>query len=99
MAEGKRDSNWVNITIGTIMIVLNLWWIYSSAERFYCQNCGCGILYYVLIPNWILIINIIGGNTGAFLAVKMIKKRISAWTTISINFGLFCFCILIFSVL
>ncbi|NDV95975.1 hypothetical protein D0T84_13790 [Dysgonomonas sp. 521] len=91
----KEESNLVNIAIGIIMIILNSVWLYYSSERFYCQNFGCGILYNFLIPNWILMINIICALIGIIFAAKLIRKRISAWTAIPINLGLFCCCILI----
>ncbi|MFV0328357.1 MAG: hypothetical protein ACK5KL_00835 [Dysgonomonas sp.] len=94
MAEKKGDSNLASNFIGWVIIVLNLLWLYSTIHRFYDQNFG-SILYIFLIPNWILIINIICGFVGIFLAAKLIRKKISAWTALPVNFGLFCFCILI----
>lgn len=92
---GKKDNNLVNKSLGIILIILNILWVYGCAERLYCQNFACGILYNFLIPNWILAINIICGFIGIFLAAKLIRKKISAWTAIPINLGLFCCCILI----
>ncbi|MFG5859095.1 hypothetical protein LDB17_12935 [Dysgonomonas sp. Shenzhen-Wh21] len=64
----------------------------------YNYNFG-NILYLYKIPEWILVLNTICGLIGVLLAVRLIKDKISAWTVIPANFGLFCICILIESFL
>lgn len=94
MEEKKKDIDLVNITIGIIMIMLNLWWIYIISERL-CDQKFDEALYLFSIPNWVLILEIIGGFIGILLAAKLIRKRISVWSAVPINFGIFCCCILI----
>jgi len=90
----KKESNLVNIIIGIIMIILNTIWIYHHAELFYGYHFT-GILYFFKYPDWVLILSTICGFIGIFLAARLIKRKISAWTAIPINFGLICICILI----
>lgn len=88
----KKDNNLVNKTIGIIMIILNLLWIYPQLDRLYGFS---GTLYGIIYPDWVLILNTICGLIGMFLAVRLIKRKISTWTAIPVNFGLICVCILI----
>lgn len=90
MAAEKKADNQVNKAIGTLMILLNCLWLFNNLERIW----GGG-LYIIWLPNWILAMNIICALTGIFLAVRLIKKKISAWTALPVNFGLFCVCMLI----
>lgn len=94
MAAEKKADNLVNITIGVIMIILNCLWLYRWLELLYGYHFS-GKLYLFQYPNWILVMNIICALTGIFLAVRLIKKKISAWTALPANFGLFCICMLI----
>lgn len=91
---GKKDSNLVNIVIGIVMIILNLLWIYRQLELLYGYHFT-GRLYLFMFPDWVLILNTICGLIGIFLAVRLIKRKISTWTAVPINFGLICICILI----
>ncbi|HML64276.1 MAG TPA: hypothetical protein PKC55_05550 [Dysgonomonas sp.] len=94
----KKYSNLVNVIIGILLIILNICWIYFQLRLLYNYNFG-NILYLYKIPEWILVLNTICGLIGVLLAVRLIKDKISAWTVIPANFGLFCICILIESFL
>lgn len=97
MAE-KRYSNLVDVIIGILLIILNICWIYFQLRLLYNYNFS-DIVYLYKIPEWILVLNTICGLIGVLLAVRLIKDRISAWTAIPVNCGLFCICILIESFL
>lgn len=97
MAE-KKESNLVNIIIGIIMIILNILWIYYQVELLYRYHIRRGF-YFEQTSDWILILNIICGLIGILLAIRLIKRKVSAWTAIPVNFGLICICILIESIL
>lgn len=94
MAAEKKANDLVNRSIATLMIVLNCFWLYHWLELFYGYHFGGGF-YFFRYPDWILVMNIIGGLIGIYLAIRLIKRKISAWTALPVNIGLYCICLLI----
>lgn len=90
MTAEKKANDLVNRSIGTLMIVLNCFWLFNYAERIWG-----GKLYLLMIPNWLIALNVICAFISIFLAIRLIKRKISAWTALPVNIGLYCICLLI----
>ncbi len=88
-AEKKADSL-VNISIGILMIVLNCFWLFYNLEHIWD-----GDLYLFIFPDWMTALNITCALIGILLAISLIKRKISAWTALPVNIGLYCICLLI----
>ena len=63
---------------GIIQIVISVVFIYFHAELFYGYNYS-GKLYLFMIPNWILILNMLLGIIGIFIGVKTYKGTLTTW--------------------
>jgi len=63
---------------GIIQIVISIVFIYFHAGLFYGYNFT-NILYLVMIPNWILILNMLLGIIGIFIGVKTYKGTLKIW--------------------
>lgn len=90
MAAEKKGNNAGDRSIGTLMIVLNCLWLFNYLERIWG-----GKLYLFMIPNWLIALNVICAFIGIYLAIRLIKRKISAWTALPVNIGLYCICLLI----
>ncbi len=90
MTVEKKANNYGDKSIGTLMIVLNCFWLFNYLERIWG-----GKLYLFMIPNWLIGLNVICALTCIFLAIRLIKRKISAWTALPVNIGLYCICLLI----
>lgn len=88
MSAEKKANNLVNASIGTLMIVFNCFWLFNNLE---CIR----ELYHFMIPDPIPALNIICALIGIFLAIRLIKGKISSWTALPVNIGLYCICLLI----
>ena len=63
---------------GIIQIVISIVFIYFHAELFYGYHFS-GNLYLFMIPNWILVLNILLGIIGIFIGVKTYKGTLKIW--------------------
>ena len=63
---------------GIIQIVISIVFIYFQAELLYGYHFS-GNLYLFMIPNWILVLNILLGIIGIFIGVKTYKGTLKIW--------------------
>lgn len=71
-------------SIGILFSIIDLLWLYFNAERFYGQNYG-GILYLVMIPDKLLIINMLMSVICLFFSINMYRNKISVNKGVVIN--------------
>lgn len=96
MPQKKKNINWVNLSIGIILIGLNLLWIFYLGDELIDDYFTKGKSDYSYpISDWITILNAACGLSGIILAVLLIKDKINAWKVLPINFALLSFCVLI----
>lgn len=81
MPEMKKP---VYKTIGIIFIIMDIFWLYMNIGRFYGQNFG-GMLFMFLIPNKLLIINMILGLVCLFYSIRISKYKINIYKGMVIN--------------
>ena len=62
--------------IGWILLIINIIWTIRSAQFLYFYHCSTGILYMFMIPDWILVLNVIIGMIGIYIGLRMIKKKL-----------------------
>ncbi len=73
---GKKMKKTITYkVIGTISVLINTLIIFLSIYLYYSYNFS-GKLYYVMIPNYVLLINALIGIIGIFISVMLYKKRI-----------------------
>lgn len=77
-------------SLGKIMMVLNLIWLYLVSERLYSQNYG-EILFVFMYPNWFLILGTICAITGIILSFFIYREQLSIKYGLSVNMLLFIF--------
>ena len=80
---GKSKKNRI---IGIILIILNALWIYHFAYFLYSYIFRPWILWLMMYPYWILILNIVIGITGIALGILLIKDKVKLKTCLIIEF-------------
>ncbi len=71
---GKKMKKTITYkVIGTISVLINTLIIFLSIYLYYSYNFS-GNLYYVMIPNYVLLINALIGIIGIIISVMLIRK-------------------------
>jgi len=65
----------VNQIVGIICAVINLLWITHFAYFFFAYRFCKGILWCIMIPDWILIVNMTVGVIGLYLSLLLFRNR------------------------
>jgi hypothetical protein len=79
-----------NKIIGIILLIVNLTWTGHWIWLFYGYYFT-GILWLYMIPDWMLILNMIIGLIGIFIGIKLINKKIKIKSALIINLPLLFF--------
>ena len=66
--------NW-NLITGLIITLINLYWIWYSLRLLYLYHYS-NILFLIMIPDWLLILNSILGLVGIFIGLSIIRQKI-----------------------
>ena len=88
---GKIMKKWKwNIIIALIMICINSILVYNALNLYYLYNFTSGLMWLIMYPNWMLIVNALLGIVGIFMSILLYKGKIKIkWfviTTIAIWF-------------
>lgn len=81
-------------SLGKLMIILNLLWLYLVLERLYGQNFGA-VLYIFMFPNWFLILECICSLIGFILGICIFRKQMDVKYGLFVNILLFVMCMAI----
>lgn len=79
---------------GAILAVLNFAWLFENVDRLYHQIYG-GILYFVFIPEWVLILNIICAFINIVISILLIMRKIYIKKVLLINSISFIVCMVL----
>jgi hypothetical protein len=74
----------LNQIAGAIVILFNLFWIWENLRLLYSYH-NANTLFYIMYPDWMLVLNAIFGLIGIFIGFFMIRGRIKLKTGIIIN--------------
>ena len=66
-------TNW-NLITGLIIIFINLYWIWDNLYLLYLYHYS-SVLFLIMFPDWLLILNAIFGLIGVFIGSKVIRKK------------------------
>ena len=83
--------NKTNLIIGIILIIVNILWTYNFAYFLYSYHFREGILWLIMYPDWVLIVNILIGIIGVVLGVRLIKNKLKLITCLLIDIPMLIF--------
>jgi len=86
---GTKKPYW-NLIIGILIILLNLYWIYDNVNLYYLYHYT-QIDFFIMIPDWVLLINTILGAIGIFIGARVILQKITIKKAIKIELVLILF--------
>ena len=66
-------TNW-NLITGLILLFINAYWIWDNLYLLYLYHYS-SILFSIMFPDWILIVNAILGLFGVIIGFKVIRKK------------------------
>lgn len=73
---GKRArTGKLRILSGLFVVLGNGWWLWRHADRWYQQHFT-DILFIVMLPDWLLVFEMVIGLAGIFIGLGMIRNRI-----------------------
>ena len=72
--------------IGAILLILNILWVFHFAYYLYSYIFRPWILWFMMYPYWILILNILVGITGVLLGILLIKDKVKPKACLIIEF-------------
>jgi hypothetical protein len=78
----------LNQIVGIICVVINLLWIIHFTYFFFAYRFCKGILWLVMIPDWILIVNMTIGIIGLYLSLLLFRNRLKMFFFLIIEFFL-----------
>lgn len=73
--------------VGFIVIALSTYYIYHFSRLWYLYEFT-DILFFMMLPTWEIVLNIIIGIIGVFLGVKIYRQSISIMRGVSTTLGL-----------
>ena len=76
-----------NQIVGIICAVINLLWTIHFAYFFFAYRF-CKVLWFVMIPDWILIVNMTIGVIGLYLSLLLFRNRLKMKIFLIIEFFL-----------
>ena len=68
-----RKINW-NLITGQIILIINTYWIWDNLYLLYLYHYS-SILFFIMFPDWTLILNAILGLIGIVISIKVIRKK------------------------
>ncbi len=77
-----NKTNW-NLITGLIIIIVNLYWIWDNLYLMYLYYYS-GMLFMLMYPDWLLILNAIFGMIGLLIGTKVIRKIMKMSILVSI---------------
>ena len=72
--------------VGIILIILNILWMFHFVYFSYSYIFRPWILWFVMYPYWVLILNILIGIAGVILGILLIKEKIKLKICLVIEF-------------
>lgn len=79
---------------GAVLVVLNLYWIGFYVNLFYKYHYTA-ILFAFMLPDWLLILNVIFGIVGVYLGCTVYRSFMSIKKGIQLNISCFIFTLLV----
>src|SRR5690554_7379955 len=64
-----------NRIIGIILIVINMYWFWHNLELAYLYRYS-SVLFVIMLPDWLLTLNIIFSLIGIFFGIKITRKQL-----------------------
>lgn len=68
------DNRW-RLIVGIVFISISLFWIWEQIHLWYLYHHS-NILFYYIIPNWVLLLNLIVGAGGVYIGTRIIQHSI-----------------------
>jgi len=78
-----RKINW-NLITGQIILIINSYWIWDNLYLLYLYHYS-SILFFIMFPDWTLILNAILGLIGIVISIKVIRKKMKIMQGILID--------------
>ena len=76
--------NKTNLIVGIILIIINVLWTSNFAYFFFAYRLK-NVLWLVMYPDWVLIVNILIGIIGIVLGVLLMKNQLKLRTCLLID--------------
>ena len=76
----------LNQIVGIICAGINLLWIIHFAYFFFAYRFCKGVLWCIMIPDWILIVNMTIGIIGLYLSLLLFRNRLKMKNFLIIEF-------------
>ena len=81
MTKSRKIRNRI---IGIILIVINMYWFWHNLELAYLYRYS-SVLFLIMLPDWLLTLNIIFSLIGIFFGIKITRKQLEIRKGILIN--------------
>jgi hypothetical protein len=79
-----------NKIFGIITLLVSIIWLLFYLKTYYDYNYTSK-LFFVMVPNWILVINIIAGIIGSIVSIGILKQKINPLISTIIIFNTYLF--------
>ena len=79
-----------NKIFGIITLVISIIWLLYNLKNYYDYNYTSK-LFLVMVPNWILVINIIAGIIGSIVSIGILKQKVKPFISTIIIFITYLF--------
>lgn len=83
-----KPNKTVFLINGLIQIVFSMYWIWENGLRLYQQK-SLSILFIVMFPDWMLVLNIVFGTIGLHIGVLTLRSKVSLVKGYTLIFTLF----------
>lgn len=95
MIEQKKN----NIVVSIPFLTINAYWLLGNVQSLYNNYTGGGILYFVSLPDWYFVSNIIISIIGNYFAIKLILNKLKLRRMFQIEFYLLLIVIALFLIM
>ena len=81
----------INLIAGVVLITINTLWTYHFAYYLYSYHFRKEILWCMMYPNWILILNTLLGIMGIVIGIFLLKNQLKLKTCLLIDISILIF--------